>query len=308
LENWFASPAGLAMSQSDAAALASQKWQVLTQCDVTVLTLQALKNAMSDKLGLTLADVRQDILDLAEQHVVPDKLSNLFKALSSGYTLSGGLGLPKVEAQQRAIDMSKARAEVGQLYDLYKAMYGFQGLGFDQKTAQQLSIQQCSAGADAGTFKSQYQQALASGQIPQRALQFAVTASVNSNLEGVVRRYAKDAAPYTSQGFQQYYGEPGWLFEWLAAPMELRVSSDSLAHSAASYQRRFGSQWKSRYTASAEAIQMRLADDGEQYSMRDFQKYYGDAWQTRWAKAPELPCTVCAPYMMEAAPPDVVVV
>merc|ERR1712204_73904 len=127
--------------------------------------------------------------------------------------------------------MSSLRAEVNQLYALYKVMYGYGGLGFTQQVAQLWSLQLCLAGADAATFQNAFKQAEAQGMQDAAAIASASTASVNKNLDGVVRRYAKDAYPYTSVEFQQHYAS-AWLTEWLDAPQEEHVSSDKMAHTA----------------------------------------------------------------------------
>lgn len=297
LEDWFASSQGLALARPEAEALAAQQWQVLTQCGVTVPKLQALKDVMYDHKGMdvSMQQLRSELLPLAEQHAAPEKLGRLYTALSSGYTISGGLALDKAEAQLRAVDLVRHRAEPDELYALYRAMYGYGGLGFDQKSAQQTSIQLALAGADAGRFEDAYKQAKAKGASGPAATTQAAGAAVASELSGLVRRYAKDAKPYTAAEFQQYYGQR-WLDEWLAAPMELRVSSDRLARTASQFAKHYGSQWQDRYSASAEATQKRLAGDAKAYSMQEFQGYYGDSWQSQWASAPELPCSQCAPY------------
>merc|ERR1712086_147775 len=106
---------------------------------------------MVGKLGMNVQMVCQCILLLAEQHVTPDKLTKFFAALSSSYTVSGGLQLPTAAAQFNSVVMSSLRAEVNQLYALYKVMYGYGGLGFTQQVAQLWSLQLCLAGADAAT-------------------------------------------------------------------------------------------------------------------------------------------------------------
>jgi len=289
LEDWFASADGLAMARGDARSLAQREWRTLTQCGVTITSLRNLKAVLYEHEGMDLgmADLRREILPLAEHHVSPQKLGSFYTALSSSYTLSGGLALPKVEAQRTAISLVKDRAEPDQLYDLYKVMYGYYGLGFDQKTAQTLSIQQARAGADAAQFKETYAQ--------KRDVQAAVKESINANMRGLIRRYAKDAKVYSAQGFQDYYGAR-WLPEWLDAPMELRVSSDGRAYTANQFAKHYGSNWYARYGLAVEATQQRLADDGKTYDVKEFKDYYGDQWQGRWYDAPEAPCAQCKPF------------
>lgn len=290
------------MARPDAAALASRQWHILTQCGVTVKALQALKTQMYDHPGMDLgmARLRTAILPLATQHVTADKVGQLYTALSSGYTMSGGLGLPKADAQDWALKMAPLRAEPDQLYELYKVMYGYFGIGFDQKTAQQTTIQLALAGADAAVFQDTYTQTKNQSASSQMATDKAIAASTIANLQGLVRRYAKDAHAYTASEFQQHYAA-GWLVEWLDAPMEMRISDDRLAHTASQFKRHFGKAWATKYRTGVEAIQMRLANDATTYTMQEYQKYYGDDWQRQWAASPELPCAQCAPFKERAA-------
>jgi len=142
-----------------------------------------------------LAAVRTQILPLAEQHASPEKIGQFYTALVSGYTVYGGLGLPPSAAQTYALQLVQARAEVAQLYDLYKVMYGYHGLGFSQAVAQQTALQQALVGASADQFKSTY--------LSTKSLEQAVQASVNSNCDGVTRRHARNGEPYTSLEFQK---------------------------------------------------------------------------------------------------------
>mmetsp|Transcript_41713 Transcript_41713/g.104813 ORF Transcript_41713/g.104813 Transcript_41713/m.104813 type:complete len:328 (-) Transcript_41713:135-1118(-) len=300
LEAWLVSPQGFGMSQPEAESLASQQWHTLTLCGIEVKDLQALKNVMFDTkgMGLDMVQLRKEIFPLAEQHVSPVKLGTMYTALTSSYTISGGLALPKAQAQETAITMLKSRAEPDELYALYKVMYGYSGLGFDKTTAQRTAISLAIAGADANTFKTTYQQS--------KNIVLAQNAAVAAELSGLVRRYAKDAKPYTASEFQKYYGND-WFSEWSAGPMELHVSSDHRAHTASQFARHYGANWQTKYQASAEATQKRLASDGKVYTMLEYQSYYGNSWQTLWSASPELPCSQCAPFVAAAAPVDVVV-
>eukprot|EP00449_Zooxanthella_nutricula_P021169 CAMPEP_0198543382 /NCGR_PEP_ID=MMETSP1462-20131121/59635_1 /TAXON_ID=1333877 /ORGANISM="Brandtodinium nutriculum, Strain RCC3387" /LENGTH=316 /DNA_ID=CAMNT_0044273657 /DNA_START=77 /DNA_END=1023 /DNA_ORIENTATION=+ len=286
LEDWFASPYGLAMARSDARSLASKEWQTLTQCGVTIASLRGLKDVLykHDGMDLDLAGVRREILPLAEHHAPPEKLDTFYRVLSSSVR---GLALAKVEAQGLAISLVKDRAEPDQLQDLYAAMFGSSGVGFDRNRARTLAIQQARAGADAVQFKRSY--------LSKRDEKAAVKESVNANMHGLIRRYAKDAKLYTAPGFQEYYGTR-WLSEWLDAPMELRVARDGHAYTASEFAQYYGSQWFDEYRAAAEATQMRLANDGKAYNVQEFRGYYGDEWQRRWDDAAELPCTQCKPF------------
>jgi len=210
LEDWLASSdRGLAMSREEARSVASVQWSTLTQCGITIQTLQALKDVMYDHTGMDLgmSDLRQKLFPVAEQHISPGKLTQLYQALSSSYTFSGGLGLAKAEAQSMTTDLALRRAEPDQLKALYQVMYGWNGLGFTQKDAQQTSIEQAVAGSNASQFYITYSAAVAAGAPSQYALTQSSIAAVKANLGGLERRYAKNAQPYTSTEFKQYYGD-----------------------------------------------------------------------------------------------------
>jgi len=294
LADWLSSEDGLSLSSSAASALANQEYRALTLSGVSLQDLQILKDTMKTKLELgASATVQNSLFVLAEQHVAADKLYNMYYYLSSSYTLHGGLGLDKARAQAMAISMTMARAEPDQLYALYQVMYGYKGLGLDQKTAQGYAIQAAVAGADAPTFKENY--------LKNKDLQKAMLMGVSANLQGLVRRYAKNGQPYTVEEFQQYYPSD-WLQEWVDGPLEKKVSTDKKAYTTSSFSRHFGTNWAAKYRTSDEATQVRLAKDGKSYTIAQFQSYYGNSWQTEFNAAPELACMECAPYMlMEAA-------
>lgn len=235
-----------------------------------------------------MADVQKNIFVLAQQHVSSDKLYNLYFYLSSNYAIRGGLSLSKEESRTKAISMVLKGAEPDQLKDLYRVMYGYDGLGFDQKTAQTQAIQEALAGTDAATFQETYKKT--------RELQKSILMGVSANLQSLVKRYARDGKSYTAEEFQKYYPS-SWLAEWINAPLEKKVSTDKKAYTASSFSRHFGSGWAAKYRTSDEATQIRLASNGKSYTMPEFQSYYKDTWQAEWNNAPELPCAECAPYM-----------
>lgn len=298
LENWMLSPYGLAMSGVEANRESHQRWNALDKCGVEISTLDALKNVLYDRetLDLTLPEIRSQIFELAEQHIKPDKLKQLWLALSTGYTLSGGLQLPKAEAKTMTRVLALKHAEPDNLKALYQVMYGYYGLGFDRALAQSESIQLAEAGADADAFKSTYTATVSKGQ--QTALIEASKASVAKNLQGLVRRYALDGKAYTASEFQQYYGE-GWLSAWTDSPMEKRLSTDRKAYTADQFSRHFGRSWASLYQSRPEATQLRLAEDGQVYRMVEYEKYYGDQWHDKWSVSPELACKECSPYAIK---------
>lgn len=295
LEDWLTSAKGFSLSREEASTLAAEKWSTLTQCGVNIKTLQSLKDVMYDKDGMDLSapELRKNLMWMAEQHVSSVKLRKLYQALSGGYTISGGLALPKSEAQWMAMDLAAKSVEPDQLKELYKVMYGYAGLGFAQKDAQETAIAQAIAFANATSFQETYLQAIARGATKEEAIKIAGSTAVNNNLGGLVRRYAKDAKPYTSLKFQQFYPET-WYAEWIAGPLEQKVSNDRKAYTASQYSRHFRyKDWMATYTGHTEATQMRLASDGKAYSMWDYQKQYNDEWQSKWAASPELACAEC---------------
>ncbi|CAJ1418490.1 unnamed protein product [Effrenium voratum] len=297
LEDWFASSNGLAMSREEAAHTASTSWNALAQCGVEVSTLQKLKDTLQDRnsLDLSLPEIKSQLLLLAEQHVNPDKLRQLYYALSGSYTLSGGLGLAKDAAQTMTRLLALKRAEPDQLKALYQVMYGYSGLGFDRALAQTQSIQLAQAGADAAQFKETYLATVQKGK--QEALIEASKTAVAKDLEGAVRRYALDGSLYSAAEFQRYYGE-GWLSAWLDSPMEKRISTDRRAYTANQFFRHFKSiaVFKNQPTAT----QQRLAEDGKVYDVAEFHSYFRDQWHDKWSVAPELACKECAPYGQKA--------
>lgn len=296
LEDWFASSSGLAMSPSDAQQEATRSWNALAKCGVEISTLQSLRDVLHDSssLDLPLEVIRKQIIELAEQHIKADKLKQLYGALSGVYTLSGGLQLPKAEAQAMTHLLALKRAEPDDLKELYKVMYGYYGLGFDRALAQAQAIQLAEAGADAASYKETYSATVQKGQ--QEALLEASKVSVAKNLNGLVRRYALDGKAYTASEFQQYYGA-AWLSAWIESPMEKRLSTDRRAYTAAQFSRHFGRSWASLYQGRPEATQLRLAEDDQVYKMAEYQKYYGDQWHEKWSASPELACQECSPYM-----------
>jgi len=293
LEDWLASANGLAMSRPDAAALASREWQTLTQCGVTIQTLADLKKAMYDPSGMDmpLKDVRSQILLLAEQHASPQDMLSLFDVLHSAYSKgSVALGLPLADAQAHAVDLVRRRTDADQLQALYKVMRN-PAFRFDKATSQTLALKLAPAGADPGKFLATYSRT--------RSLDEATSDAIVGNLDGLVRRYAKDAKAYSAAEFLQYY--PGtFLQEWLDAPMEQRVADDRRAYTAGEFAKHYGATgWHSKFVGAAEATQERLAPDGKAYRISEFQAHYADTWQQRWANAPELPCAECSPYAEE---------
>lgn len=300
LEHWLTSSAGLSMTKEDAETAVYDHVNALSQCGVDIHQLQALKNVTTEHNGidLDLATLQLRLFHLAEQHVAPDRLRQLYEALYNGYAKSGGLGLPHQEAQRLTLDLALKQAEPDQLKELHDVMYGFSGSGFNTEQAQQTAIELAIAGASAAAYKDAYAEAFERSSEPNisQARADAAIAAVTADLDGRVRRYGKAARPYTAQEFMAYY-PASWLDEWTSAPIEKRVSSsDGRAYTAYEFSKLKGSNWQDEYQQSAEAVQLRLTSDGKNHTMQDFLRDRGYIWQKFWAMAAELPCEQCNPY------------
>lgn len=300
-ETWFGSSYnGLGLSSSEAASLARTESAKLADSGITIPTLQKIRTVLylsTDGLGLSMPEVRQWILPLAYAHASPEKLGALFKALwLSGCT--GCMQLPKSEAQSRAIELSLRQAEPEVLRALYQVLYI--GLGIPRTEAQKLAIEQAAAGADAATFKAAYAQARTRGLSPTSCAAIASREAVKATFQGLVRRHAKDAVPYTAAEFQIHYGD-SWLNEWLASPFEQRVAQDGLEYTAVVFAEYYGSSWVSHWASCKVATQVRIAPDGNKYSMKEFADYYKEDWQRLWDKAAETRCQECSPYPSQSS-------
>jgi len=305
LQGWASSIDGLSLTQADATALAAKEAPILTSSGIDLPILQAMKAALVS-IHLDMAGIRQNIMLLVEQHMDPVTITELFSALSSSYTFSGGLGLPQDVAQSNALHMAKIRPDVDQLCAVFKGMYGYFGLGFDVNTAQQIALQQGNAGADADTFSTAYKAAKSSGKSLADCLRMAIDSSVKAFLLGLPQRYCKDGTLADAAEFQRRFGT-AWLPEWLLAPLEQRVSEDHHQLTAHQYLERFGGLWEFKFRGSAIATQQRMDVNGTTASMMDFQKQYGGDWQTNWAQAPEFPCVECGPFTDVGYPQAIVV-
>lgn len=293
LESFFVSSSGLALSRADAYALAKNEAGTLTRCGVTVSALKELKAVLynSDVLDIGMSQLREKLLPLAKEHVAPERLTALYQTLYS----STSMDLPKTDAQSRSIELAQRMAEPDQLKQLYDMLYSPSSLDLPKKDAQVNAIELTAAGADAGTLKVAFQQAKRLGRSTDLALKEASAAAVSRNLDGLVRRYAKDGKPYTAAEFQTYYSE-GWMAEWMAGPQEKHVADDSKAYYASEFSAHYGTSWQSKWQASSVATQMRIADDGMTYNTDQFVQYYKDSWRSKWATSPEVPCGECSPY------------
>jgi hypothetical protein len=296
-ENWFGSSSGLAMSSSDAAALARSEAGKLADSGITIPTLQSFRDVLSSSsgLGLAMPVVRQMIFRQAYGHSSPEKLGGLYNVLVGGWWSAGGLSLSKSDAQSQALDLSLRQTEPELLKALYEVLYGTFGLQLPQADSQATAIEQAAAGADPTTFKQAYLVAQKKGLPPASCTAEASREAVNAALQGLVRRHAKDAAPYTAAEFQSHYGDK-WLNEWLSSPFEQRIAQDGFEYTAASFAQHYGSSWVAQWANSKVATQVRIAQDGKKYTMKEFSDYYKDDWQKLWAQAPETRCQECAPY------------
>eukprot|EP00746_Dinoflagellata_sp_MGD_P070191 gnl/MRDRNA2_/MRDRNA2_28724_c0_seq1.p1 gnl/MRDRNA2_/MRDRNA2_28724_c0~~gnl/MRDRNA2_/MRDRNA2_28724_c0_seq1.p1 ORF type:complete len:337 (-),score=77.67 gnl/MRDRNA2_/MRDRNA2_28724_c0_seq1:73-1083(-) len=296
---WFSSSQGLQMTNTAASWLAQNQAATLNACGVTIDALQALRNVLfnggSNGLGLRIDDVQKDILILAEQHVEPTALNQIYQILIGGWwRLPGGLTLPVELAQPRAIEMAKKHVEPQNLKDIYAVLFGYSGgILLPQTRAQQVAMEAATAGVDVPTFQSAYTAQTKAGASQDDALKAAEKASVAANLHSLVRRYAKDGNLYTADEYQKYYYD-NWLFEWMVAPEEKRVHYDGKAYRASEYEIYFGTNWFVEWAKDKEATQVRHDfSDGHEYTMIQFQQFYKNDWQIQWAASAEVACKEC---------------
>lgn len=282
------------MTSSDAQALAQKEAYNLGEGGVTIANLQALKDAMYNSgasgLGLQIVDVRKNIILLAEQHIEPAKLNQMYQLLIGGWwKLPGGLTLPVSVAQPRAVEMARKHAEPQDLRDIYAVLFGYAGgILLPQTQAQQVALETATAGADAPTFQATYAAQTKKGATQDAALKTAKEESIKANLHSLVRRYAKDTNLYTAEEFQKYYGDQ-WLNEWMVAPFEKRVHREG-CYRASEYFEYFGADWFKSWANDSVATQVRIASDGYKYTIAQFYGYYKNDWQTQWAAAAEVAC------------------
>lgn len=286
LTSFFTSPNGLAMAYADAANLANNEAQHLTQCGVTVPALQALKDAMylPSMLNLDLKTVRARLLPLAYQHASPADLNSLFQ------TLRSGLGMYVAAAQSSAMDLAAQHAQPSEPKPLYQVLSSVVGLPWSQ--AQQTAIAYAAAGVDPSTLNSVYQSSKRAGMSRDAALGAALAAATVADLYGLPGRYAKDVKLYVAKDFQGYYGSH-WFDEWQAAPQEKRTAVDGKDYRASEFAQYFGRSWSTQWASSPVAVLRRIAADGYTYNLQEFQQHYSDSWQSEWAKAYEI-LDVCA--------------
>lgn len=296
-EAFFRSPTGLSLSASEAASLAKTEATMLDQSGVTVESLQALRDVLykSSGLNLNIADVRAQIFRLAYQKVSALKLQALYDILSGNWWTAGGLTLPVAEAQSRSMELAVRKTEPEQLRAIYEVLYGSFGLQLPQKDSQVAAMEQAAAGADPATFKSTYLAAKKAGKNPGDCMAAASASAVQANMQGLARRFAKDAEPYTASGFQSHF-QGSWLSEWLSSPIETRVGADQHEYTAAEFSEYYGAGWVAQWANSKVATQVRFAKDRKPYTIKEFLEYYPTDWQSQWAAAAIAPCQECRPF------------
>eukprot|EP00930_Biecheleria_cincta_P014149 TRINITY_DN1228_c0_g1_i1.p1 TRINITY_DN1228_c0_g1~~TRINITY_DN1228_c0_g1_i1.p1 ORF type:complete len:312 (+),score=87.22 TRINITY_DN1228_c0_g1_i1:85-1020(+) len=280
LESYFYSTSGLDLSRAEAHTLAMQEADSLTKCGVTVSDIKALAGVLysTSYIDMSKAEIRQQLLPLAKQHIDPEELKNMWTALYS----TSSLDLSKSECKSRSIELTKYRAEPDQVKALYDVLY--RSINLPKTQAQSDTLELAAAGCDPKALEASYK--------ASRDLNSAKSSALRANLNGEAKRYAKDGKAYTLAEFQQYYGKDYFL-EWLAAPAEKRVANDYKAYTASEFRMFFGSSWESKFIAGLPATQMRIAEDGKIYDIAEFVQYYKDSWQKKWAAAPEVPCKEC---------------
>lgn len=279
-EDYFYSTNGLDLSRSDAASLAASQTSTLNRCSVTVPILKGLRTEMYSSSGIDLSksELQEQLLPFAYQHVAPQDLSAFYKALYS----TSSLDMSKPDAKNFAMGLSLKHASASYLVPLYQTLYKF----LSKSDSQRWAVDLTAAGADAETLGSVYNSQRSKGT--QVALAEAAAAAVAVNLNGEVRRYAKDGVDYSAKEIQSYYGT-NWFKEWLAAPEEKRITSDGKAYYAIEFLSFFGAVgWEAKWKSSMVANQMRIADDNKEYDMKGFKQYYKDQWQEKWFAAPEI--------------------
>ncbi|CAE7225779.1 cbh [Symbiodinium natans] len=289
LAQWLYSSQGMDLSRSDADWMAQKGGAILNDCGVTLEDLKKLKGALyySD-LGFSKQMVKDKLFELAEQHIDPDILKQMFSALY--YSSSGVDLLPKSVAQSRAVELTLGYAEPEQVKSLFSTLYSSSGVNLGKREALEKMLELARAGCDPIALKNAY--ARAYGSQADR-LKTASESAVIENLNYKAKRYAKDGVAYTAQDFQQYYHEY-FLSEWSVAPAEKRVAPDRKAYSASQFRMFFQSNWERYWDAAPVATQIRLAKDGRRYTIPEYQSYYKDAWQSEWAASPELICQECS--------------
>jgi len=302
LAAFFSSSKGLSMSSSDASKLAQAEAPKLTKCDITVHTLQALRDTLfaTDSLDFPIVTIRSVLLPLAYQQVNTDDLTALFKTLYA----TDGVDLSKSDSQSKAQELAKKKVDAPTLQALFRALYATSGVDLPKKDAQTQALELALGGANATQLKLAY-----AGFIKFKskadALQAAIPEAILAGFQGLARRHAPDTEPYTAAEFQGYFGS-NWVSTWESAPQEQRVAKDQKAYTIGDFIEYFKDPWY--WTQAKTATQKRIADDGELYTMADFYKYYKSQWQQKWMAAAVVPCAECALSEQKAPSEETVVV
>jgi len=287
LSKWFESAEGFNYMSSDAQKLAQQEAPILTQCDVSVEDLASLKKVLysTSSLDLSMDWCKNNLLSLAKQHVDPKELGKMYAVLYS----TRGVDLPKSEAQSRSIEMVKAYAEADQVQALFDFLYSMRGANLFKSEAQAKTLELGKAGCDPVALTNSF--AAAQGTKEQR-LQQATSSAIRANLNGEVKKYAKDGQIYTAKEFQDYY-QDSYMKEWANGVPEKKMAEDWKAYTASQYRIEYQKYWENYWHKASTATQRRLAEDGKVYTVPEFVQFYKDDWQTKWRAAPELPCQEC---------------
>jgi len=278
LESYLYSPSGLDMSRTDAHNLAWKEASILTQCDVTISDLTALRTVLysPSTLDFSKPELQNKLLLLAEQHVSPDELKSMYQLLYS----TSSLDVSRSVAKENTLALVKQFAEESQIKDLYTVLKQL----VSKADAQKWTLILAQDGCDATALKNSY--------AASKDWTSASKSCVRANLNGEAKRYAKNGVAYSAVDFEKYYGAT-YLDEWRTAPVEKRVANDGKAYTASQFRTFYSSSWEQKWDAAASATQQRIAADGKTYSIAEFVAYYKDDWQARWAEAPEVRCKEC---------------
>jgi len=237
-------------------------------------------------MDLTLTQVRSLLLPLAYQQVTPVNLVALYKTLYA----TDGLDLQKSDAVSRALELAKKKVDAPTLKSLFSELYATFGVDLPKKAAQMQAMELALSGANSTQLKLAYQAFRNQGKKQADALQAAIPEAIAAGFQGLARRHAADAMPYTAVEFQKHFGSQ-WVSSWESAPQEERVAQDQKAYTIGEFIQYFKDSWY--WTQAKTATQKRLADDGHVYTMEEFKQYYTSQWQQKWMVADVLPCAEC---------------
>merc|ERR1712032_1784371 len=162
-------------------------------------------------MDFPISSIRENILRVAYKHADPKDLDGFYFEL---YTM---MELPKDVARNQAVSMAMAHAEPYLLPLLYQVLSAASKVDLPKSDAQAMSVNFTLAGVDASVLEQTYMSNKGLGK--DSALQMALRAAVEANLDGIDERYAPNAQPYNAKGFADYY-EDSWFVEWSKAPKQ----------------------------------------------------------------------------------------